>query len=131
MTAPRTKQFGTLEVASALTGIAMCTTSVTRMSEICAWLLGGPVWTHELIHEPTMDAVKGEGYRQFPLLPQRENAQANWEAAARQAVVIYGETLTVHEGTHGRREHPEDTMRAVGVSGPIVTITTGGPEDGK
>ena len=122
----RTKQFRTLEVVSCLTGISMCDgIKIARMCEIAAWLLGAPVWTHELIHEPTMDAIRSEGYRQFPLLPMRDNVQANWQAAARAALAVYGERILVHEGTHGRREGPEETLQAVAPGKPVIVIQTG------
>lgn len=105
------KTFPTLHVASCVTGTALCEGfNYSRMQEIASHLFGGPVWTHELVHAPTRDAYVEEGYRQFPDLPTRAEAEADYEAAARKAVAAYGETLTVEEGKHGRRESPVDTL---------------------
>lgn len=108
------KTFPTLHVASCITGIGLCEgMNYSRMQEIASHLFGTPIWTHELAHRPTVDACREEGYRQFPAMPTQAEAEANWQAAADKAVAAYGETVTVAEGTHGRREHPVDTLAAM------------------
>lgn len=105
------RTFPTLHVASALTGVGLTTgMSYSNIQEIASHLFGAPIWTHELVHEPTKDAYVEEGYRQFPDMPTREEAMADYEAAAAKAVAAYGETVEVAEGSHGRRESPVDTL---------------------
>lgn len=117
------KQFPTLHVASCITGIGLCEgLNYSRMKEIASHLFGDQLWTHELPHGPTNDAYTEEGYRQFPDMPTRAEAEADFEAAARKAVATYGETVTVEEGKHGRREHPFDTLKAMVPEDKIVVV---------
>jgi hypothetical protein len=118
-----TKTFPTLHVATCLTGIGLCEDiSYSRVQEIASHLFGAPIWTHELIHAPTLDAYKSEGYRQFPDMPTAAEAEADYEAAARKAVATYGETIDVVEGTHGRREHPVDTLSRLVPADRIIEV---------
>jgi len=94
----------------------------SRMQEIASHLFGGPIWTHELAHEPTVDAYREEGYRQFPAMPTPAEAKADYLSAAAKAVGAYGETISVAEGSHGRREHPVETLAAIVPCDRIVPI---------
>lgn len=120
------RTFPTLHVASCLTGIGLCNgLSFSNVQEIASHLFGAPIWTHEIAHKPTQDAYVEEGYRQFPDLPTRLEAEADFEAAARKAVATYGETLTVEEGKHGRRESPVDTLGNMVGHDKVVVIGGG------
>jgi hypothetical protein len=117
------KTFPTLHVASCLTGIGMSDKmSYSDIQAIASHLFGASIWTHELVHAPTQDAYKSEGYRQFPDMPTPAEASADFEAAARKATAAYGETVTVEEGTHGRREHPVDTLAAMVSADKIIVV---------
>lgn len=108
------KTFPTLHVASCLTGIAFVEgLKYQDLQAVAAHLLGDDVYTHELGHRPTMDAVAEEGYRQFPDMPTSKEARADWSAAAVKALAAYGRTVNVQRGKHGRREHPVDTLKAM------------------
>lgn len=103
------KEFPTLVVASTITGVTLCRVHASEMDQVANYLFGAPVRKLDLTHEPKAAYVQ-EGYCQFPDMPTREEAQADWEAAARKAVAAYGETVTVQQGTHGRRESPAQTL---------------------
>ncbi|MCO5144566.1 MAG: hypothetical protein M9895_00155 [Aquamicrobium sp.] len=121
------KTFPTLRVASTITGIALThDMTYSDMQEIASHLFGAPIWTHELVHEPTKDAYVEEGYRQFPDMPTAEEASANYETAAIKALAAYGDTVEVAEGTHGRRESPVDTLSRMVPPEKIVVIETKG-----
>jgi hypothetical protein len=117
------KTFPTLRVASTITGIGLTDgMTYSDMQEIASHLFGAPIWTHELIHEPTRDAYVEEGYRQFPDMPSQAEAEADFKAAAAKALAAYGETVEVEEGTHGRRESPVDTLSRMVPPEKIVVV---------
>jgi hypothetical protein len=109
---PETKTYDTYMVASALTGIGMGPCNYTDMMDVYSMLLGEEVWTHEIAHAPTVDAVRQEGLLQFPLMPLPEFAEQNWEAALDKAISAYGHFVTVKRGNHKRREGPIATLNA-------------------
>lgn len=121
-TSPAEKTFDTYLVASAVTGIAMGPMTFGDIQEVWEMLLGAPVWTHELAHEPTHDAVSEECYRQFPDMPTRAEAEEDFEAARTKAEAAYGHFVTVRRGDHGRRETPLETIGAVAPHAEVVTI---------
>lgn len=124
-----TRTFPTLHVASTITGIGLTEgMNYSDMQEIAAHLFGAPIWTHELVHEPTKDAYVEEGYRQFPDMPSQAEAEADFKAAAAKAIAAYGDTVDVAEGTHGRRESPVDTLSRMVPPEKIVVIETKGRE---
>ena len=109
-----TRTFPTLHVASAITGIGMCLgLKYSNIHEIASHLFGAPVWTHELGHSRTIEAYAAEGYRQFPDMPTKEEAKADWRKAAQKAIAAYGETVTVARGTSIRREDPISTLASM------------------
>jgi hypothetical protein len=117
------KTFPTLHVASTITGIGLTTgMTYSHMQEIASHLFGAPLWTHELVHEPTKDAYVEEGYRQFPDMPTSAEAAANYKTAAAKAIAAYGDTVSVAQGTHGRREHPVDTLSRMVPPEKIVVV---------
>jgi hypothetical protein len=119
----RLQTFPTLHVATLLSGVGLARNAqIGRLKEIASLLFGAQIYTHELTHEPTCDAYREEGYRQFPLMPTHVEAHADWRAAARKALVAYGRKVDVEQGTHGRREHPEATLRAMVPDKPIIVV---------
>jgi hypothetical protein len=115
--------FQTLDVATLLAGIGLAqNVSIQQLKAIASHLFGAPIYTHELGHEPTCDAIRAEGYRQFPAMPTRADVLADIATATAKALAAYGETVEVAEGTHGRREHPADTLRAMVPDKPIIVV---------
>lgn len=102
----KTKEFPTLIVASALTGIGLCKSSFDEIQEIADHLLGYEIWTHELMNDEIKDAYRAEGFKQFPQMPTRQEALEDWQVAAAQAILTYGETVNVVRGDHKRTKGP-------------------------
>lgn len=117
-----TKEFPTLIVASAVTGIGLCRGTFSDMMEITSWLCGFDIFTHELAHAPTYDIACDEAYRQYPLLPAPADAETDWKAAADKAINTYGSTLSVRRGSAKRRESPIDTLTAMKPDASILVI---------
>lgn len=123
------KTFPTLQVASTITGVGLAEgMTYSDIQEVASHLLGAPIWTHELVHEPTKDAYVEEGYRQFPDMPSIAEAEADYRAAAAKAIAAYGDTVEVEEGTHGRRESPVDTLSRMVPAEKIVVLQVGTPD---
>ncbi len=85
-------------------------------------LFGASLSTGELGHDPTMDAARQEGYRQFPKMPTKTIAKADWERARMSAEAEYGDFVTVKRGTHGRRENPIETIRNMTGEDPVIVV---------
>ena len=101
------KTFPTLNVASCACGIMLVDgLTYADMSEIAAQALGHPVWTHELGDSKTMDRVRDAIHAEFPLLPSRDEATADWQAAADRATKAYGATVDLPRGSQKRSEDP-------------------------
>ncbi len=118
-----TKTVPTLEVASMVTGVCLCTTNIPLMMEIASHLCGFDVWNHELVHGPTMDIAIHEALSQHPLLPLRDAATADWQKARDMAIDSYGAELSLRKGSHSRVESPIATIRAVAPHAEILAIT--------
>jgi hypothetical protein len=121
-----TKKFPTLIVASTMTGIALTKTTFSEMMECASWLCGYPIWTHELAHGPTIDQYKTEGYEQFPAMPTKAEAEADYVAAAAKAISAYGEAVEVRQGSSKRHEGPVDTLRAMAPHVDVIPVKIGG-----
>lgn len=120
---PKEKQFDTYIVASAITGIGLGPASFSDMHEVYDMLLGEGIFTHEMAHAPTVDACTEEGYRQFPEMPTKAEAQEDYAAAREKAERAYGPFVTVKRGAHKRRETPVETLEAMAPSEKIITLT--------
>lgn len=105
------KQFDTLAVASAATGIALAEgLNYALMAEISAFVMGFPVWTHELGDKVMTERVSAAIYLQLPSLPSREAARADWRAAAAVARRAYGAMVEIQEGGEQRTEGPIESL---------------------
>lgn len=105
------KTFPTVNVASCATGIILRTgLSYADMAEVAEHALGHSIWTHELGDEKTMNKVRAAIHEQFPEIPTREEAQADWQAASDRAIKAYGETVDLKLGVGQRTETPMDSL---------------------
>jgi hypothetical protein len=104
------KNFPTLQVATLLTGVGLCSQyKFSDMLEPAEQILGYPVFLHELGHAETMDRIREIGAQLFPNMPTREDAQLAWRAAAVKAIDAYGQSVTVPRGTDKRQRGPATT----------------------
>ena len=105
------KAFPTINVATAMTGIGLSSDiSFSDVAEIMSHILGRPIWTHEMVHKPTLKEFRSVAYELFPNMPTREDAQADYQSAAASAIAAYGETVDVPKGNTERTESPIETL---------------------
>jgi len=123
------RTFPTLAIASAATGVGLADGfTFSTMSEISAFVLGHPVWTHELGDKVMTARIYRAIATQLPRLPTRELAHADWRAAASEALSAYGDTVELTEGTGERTESPIDSLaRMTGRPDKIVAIVVEEP----
>lgn len=109
MTEPMKKSVSPLALASITTGSLMC--EFGQMHEALEWLVGHPVWTHELgsyLTEASRVAIE-----QHPGLPTKQ--PSDWEAMSAALLEQFGPTVEITKGTGQRTEHPiESAERAMG-----------------
>ena len=117
-----TKEFPTLIVASALTGVALTQMKFSDMHPVIEWLFGGPVWTHEFVHGPTNDIYTSRGYEQFPDMPTTAEAKKDYKAAAAKAIAAYGPSILVAKGDDGRVASPITTMLDIKPDAKIIPV---------
>src|SRR5580765_4272789 len=89
-----TRDFPTTVVLSVSSGRMLCPFS--DMHECIEYLVGAPVWTHQLGDHAFADALKQAVVEQHPQL-KTFNAAAvtkqNWQQIVKEAVKTYGDTL--------------------------------------
>lgn len=117
------KSYPTLHVASCLTGVVLCHgLNISVMQEIASHLYGQEIWTHELVYHSIQHAYVDEGYRQFPGMPTRGEAEADHEVAAAKALAAYGDSVTVEPGTSVRTEGPIGTLSSFVDRSEIIVV---------
>lgn len=120
----KTQTFPTLAVATAATGIGLGKCSYSDMMEIIGFVLGHPVWTHELADRAMNARAEAAIRAQLPNLPSNELASDDWQKAATAATEAYGETVTLTEGSGERHESPVDSLaRLTGRPEDIIVVT--------
>ncbi len=111
--------FPTLHVASAITGVGLCEgLTFSRMHQISEAIVGHPIWTHEFAHPGAREAIISAGARLFPLMPTKEEALADWSAAAAKAVAAYAQEVSWQKATTERSIDPLSTAIEVLSGGP-------------
>lgn len=116
------KTFRSLAVASAATGIGLCEKlNFSLMGEIASHVLGYPIWTHEIpASGPKVWLLLKD---QFPLLPTRAEAEADWKSAAAAMTAAYGDEIAVRTGNGTRKESPLDTLQKMIGDKPVIAVT--------
>lgn len=110
----KTRKYRALAVASAATGIFLCDgISYADMQEICSWVMGYSIWTHELASKPMVHAIYDEIHRQFPLMPTREEAREDWQKAAKTVMKAYPAKIAVAQGHAVRSASPVETLTGI------------------
>ena len=98
----------------------------SKVHEACEWILGHPVWTHELGSEKTVNRIKAAVLAQHPDLPSEVKADRNdWDRVADGLRDWYGATRDVAQGTNEREADPLTTLREMVPDASIVVVGTG------
>lgn len=93
-------------LASITTGILMADFSAVH--EAAEWLIGHPVWTHEL---PALaDRLASLAIAQFPDLPT--SVETTWQDTRDAVRIHYGDTVTVERGADQRISDPVTTLQS-------------------
>lgn len=118
------KAFSTAALASITTGRLLC--SFSDMHEAIEYLMGHPVWTHELASESLFKLMSMKLREQHPGLPVEADCDdTNWQELRDQLVAKLGPTLTITKGEEVRAADPLTTARAVfGPDKPIIAMGT-------
>lgn len=121
------KQFRTLVVASAVTGVTMAESmTFSEIHQLMDHVIGYPIFTHEMADPAHHGTIKHRLRAQFPDLPTEQAAGADWKAAAAAAVLKYGETVMVEAGEDPRIEHPLDSLKRLkGDETDVIVIVKG------
>lgn len=124
MLAPTDKRiFPSLHVASAATGICLSEgVKISTLHEIYEYVLGHPVWTHELPgYGPEVHRLLRE---QFPAIPTEEAAAADWKSAGEAMTAAYGATVSVRPGYGERTRNPIDTLAEMVGPEKIIVVSS-------
>ncbi len=122
MSDPETKQFDPLALASISTGIMLMENGFSAIHEAAEWLLGHPVWTHEL--PDCWPRMRKCVLEQFPDMPVEK--PADFRKLAAEIKARYGDKVEVKRGTYERSAGPIDTFIAQGVDPEkIIAIDSG------
>lgn len=116
---PETKELASVAVASVTTGRMLCDGSIGPIHEAVEWLVGHPVWTHELSRY--MPAAVQQALRQFPEMPVEMDASGP-EATIAAIQDKFGSVVTVQQGCEERTVSPVESLREIAGSKPIIIL---------
>ncbi len=100
-----TKNIDPAALASITTGVLL--TEFLPVHEAAEWLLGHPIWTHELPRQA--DPMKAAALAQFPDMPTETGE--SWEICRDAVRAVYGDTVAVARGSQVRSQSPIETAR--------------------
>lgn len=121
-----TKAFSTAALASLTSGVLLC--KFGEMQAAAEYLMGHPIWTHELASKPLWDLMRSKLLEQHPALPSDPGdlGDDGWQNYLAALCAMFGETLTITKGEEIRAADPITTARAMlGPDKPIVVVCTG------
>lgn len=118
-----TKELESLAVASVTTGRMLCDGSLGPIQEAVEWLVGHPVWTHELPRY--LPVAAAEALRQFPEMPvEMDGTDGGVERTMAEVRGKFGSTVKVSQGSEERTVSPLESIREMVGDKPIVILTT-------
>ena len=116
------KEFRTLVVGTASSGITLANSmSIADIHELSEWVLGHPVWTHELGQDHIWKRMRELLVAQFPDLPTDD--VTDHAAAAKALLATYGEIISVRRGSDERAESPLASLARVAPGKPTIVLT--------
>lgn len=113
------KRFPTHAIMTMKTRICMGDFGVAQ--ELAEWVMGHPVWTHELLS--LAKPIKEELERQFPDLPTEANKD-NWKEVLATAIETHGEHLEVIQGSAERTQNPIESLVALVGEDKVLPVAT-------
>lgn len=121
-----TKTFDVPTLASITTGVLLVQ-PFSKVHEACEWLLGHPVWTHELGNRATVDRIKATLLKQFPELDVDATnvGKDNWAPFAYELIQKFGPSREVEQGTDEREADPLTTLKQMIPGASVVVVGTG------
>lgn len=106
------KTFDTPTLASIATGVLLVQ-PFSKVHEACEWLLGHPVWTHELGSKATVERIKAALVAQFPEFGTIDAANVgkdNWAPFAYELIENLGPSREIARGSQEREADPITTL---------------------
>lgn len=119
-----TKTFDTPTLASITTGVLLVQ-PFSKVHEACEWLLGHPVWTHELGSDKTVDRIKAALVAQFPEFGEIDAdgiGKDNWAPFAYELIERLGPSREVRRGSDERTAGPIETLRELRPDASIAVL---------
>jgi|GEM_PF-1345726 len=119
------KTFDTLLVASASSGVMLTTRySFSALHELCEWVMGHPIWTHEFAERPLWVRISEAIRAQHAEMPVNDGTELSLEEVASfagNALELFGTTVTLKRGSSKRSESPLASAGRV-MSGKTVGV---------
>jgi hypothetical protein len=117
------KTFGTDVVLSLTTGILLKEKGFGEMQDLCEYIAGHPVWTHELADKAFVNKLVEAVFEQHPQLREAET----WDAGDKQGADMrtylrdyvsrqmekFGTTLEIKPGSMARTENPLESFQRI------------------
>jgi len=103
-----TKLFPMHAVLTMKTGI--CMGDFGAAHELMEWVLGHPVWTHEM--PSYCKSIKAKLAELFPHLPSEAKGE-NWKQVLANAIESHGSEIEVPQGNAERTSNPIETAEAI------------------
>lgn len=118
-----TKQFKLGVVLSLTTGKLLC--EFSELHEAAEYVLGHPVWTHEFADEQTVERIRNAVVTQHPGLADVDAkgvTKENWKEFLAAKEALYGEQITLQEGTQVREESPLESLERMVPGKPVLVL---------
>jgi len=119
------KEFDTLIVGSASSGVALKQgMSYGDMGEITEWVLGHPVWTHELADKALWTRMSEAIRAHLPDMPapHEDGEGPDWQAVGAALIERYGETVSLPRGQQERTEGPMESIQRIFPGKPVIGV---------
>lgn len=119
-----TKDFPTAAILSISTGRLL--SPFEMMHEAIEWVMGHPVWTHELGSEAMANRLKEAVLSQHPQLSEIDVdlTKDNFKEWLKLQVAVFGDTLPLIRGSEVRTENPLESRQRLADDKPVIVNGT-------
>lgn len=115
-----TKEFSTIAVGTLVTGIVLQKGIFSEMCQLCEFIAGFPIWTHEYGNLGFAGWLQNLAIAQHPDLSPYKDSKLPYKELAAQLVFQFGESIPFTKGNGERRLDPLTTL-VVGIS-PLSSL---------